>query len=292
MSELDGRRRGDHRACTGWSSERAETAGRRLAPGSPVEPPCVAVEGWRACPSPPPRIAAGPLPRATHRRFAASGQLPGRAAAVGAVAGRPRRLLRGRRPARADRRGRAGRRWPTARLRSAAQLIAAGHRPGAVDGVPAVPCARAHPAGLDPQLSDRVRSGAADDPVQGQGRQDGRREHQRRAVHLPGADGRRHPALPVRPRAGRRGPAAAPGAHPRPGDAVQLPLRPDLRRARALHRAVGRQDPGPGRPDDQDEQVAVRAHRHHRAARRAHESTSGRSSRRSPTPGARSPSTR
>ncbi len=56
---------------------------------------------------------------------------------------------------------------------------------------------------------------------------------------------------------------------PRPRRPVQLPLRPDLRRARALHRAVGRQDPGPGRPDGQDEQVAVRADRHHRAARRA-----------------------
>ena len=45
--------------------------------------------------------------------------------------------------------------------------------------------------------------------------------HDRRAVHLPGADGRRHPALRHRPGAGRRGPAAAPRARPRPRAAVQ-----------------------------------------------------------------------
>ena len=47
----------------------------------------------------------------------------------------------------------------------------------------------------------------------------------RRAVHLPGPAGRRHPALPGRPGAGRRGPAPAPRAHPRPRPAVQPPLR-------------------------------------------------------------------
>ena len=40
----------------------------------------------------------------------------------------------------------------------------------------------------------------------------------RRPVHLPGAAGRRHPALPGRPGAGRRGPAPAPRADPRPRD--------------------------------------------------------------------------
>ena len=89
------------------------------------------------------------------------------------------------------------------RLRSAAQLIAAGIDPDRVHRVPAVGRARAHPAELDPQLSHRVRSGPADGPVQGQGRQDGRGEHQRGSVHLSGPDGRGHPALPDRPRAGR-----------------------------------------------------------------------------------------
>ena len=39
-------------------------------------------------------------------------------------------------------------------------------------------------------------------------------ERQRRPVHLPDPAGRRHPALPGAPGAGRRGPAPAPRAHP------------------------------------------------------------------------------
>ena len=65
----------------------------------------------------------------------------------------------------------------------------------------------------------------------------------RRAVHLPGAAGRRHPALPASTGAGRRGPAPAPRADPRPGPAVQHSLRRDLRRARAAHHQGHRQDP-------------------------------------------------
>ena len=63
---------------------------------------------------------------------------------------------------------------------------------------------------------------------------DGRRRPvQRRAVHLPDPAGRRHPGLPGGRRAGRRGPAAAPGAHPQPRAAVQRPVRPDADRARS-----------------------------------------------------------
>ena len=54
---------------------------------------------------------------------------------------------------------------------------------------------------------------------------------QRRAVHLPDPAGRRHPALPRRPGAGRRGPAPAPGADPGPRAAVQRPVRADVRGA-------------------------------------------------------------
>ena len=89
----------------------------------------------------------------------------------------------------------------------------------------------------------------------------------RRPVHLPGPDGRRHPALPGRPGAGRRGPAPAPGADPRPGPAVQHPLRRDVRRPRA-HIPAASEDPGPAGPDREDEQVGVRAGRDRRAARR------------------------
>ena len=114
---------------------------------------------------------------------------------------RPRGVLRRRRPARADRRGRPrGTGRPAAAQRGPADRR--GHRPGSLDRVPAVRRARAHPAELDPGLPDRLRAGAADDPVQGQVRPGRGGEHQRRAVHLSGADGGRHPALPDQLRAG------------------------------------------------------------------------------------------
>ena len=70
-----------------------------------------------------------------------------------------------------------------------------------------------------------------------------------RAVHLSDPAGRRHPALPGRTGAGRRGPAPAPRADPRPGAALQLALRRDLRRARAVHRQGDREDRRPAGPD-------------------------------------------
>ena len=62
-----------------------------------------------------------------------------------------------------------------------------------------------------------------------------RRPADGRAVHLPDPAGRRHPALPGRPRAGRRGPAPAPRADPRPRRPVQPPVRRHVRAARAAH---------------------------------------------------------
>ena len=76
-------------------------------------------------------------------------------------------------------------------------------------------------ARLGAGLHHRLRRGQPDDPVQGQVGQAGRRPGQRRPVHLPDPAGRRHPALPGRRGAGRRGPAPAPGADPRPRAAVQ-----------------------------------------------------------------------
>ena len=54
-----------------------------------------------------------------------------------------------------------------------------------------------------------------------------------RPLHLPGADGGRHPPLPDRHRPDRRRPAPAPRAHARHRGALQRALRRDVHRARA-----------------------------------------------------------
>ena len=72
---------------------------------------------------------------------------------------------------------------------------------------------------------------------------------QRRAVHVPGAPGRRHPALRPHVRAGRRGPAAAPRVHARRRPALQPPLRGDPRGCRSLHPQGDRQDHRPAGSD-------------------------------------------
>ena len=82
-------------------------------------------------------------------------------------------------------------------------------------------------------LHHRLRRGQPDDPVQGQVAPSRAPTDQRRPVHLPDPAGRGHPALPGRPGAGRRGPAPAPGADPRPRAAVQHPLRRDVHGARS-----------------------------------------------------------
>ena len=77
-------------------------------------------------------------------------------------------------------------------------------------------------------------------------------------VRLPDPPGGRHPALPAEVRAGRRGPAPAPRADPRPRAAVQPPLQEDLPAARALHPQEHRPHPRPAEPRGQDVQDQLR----------------------------------
>ena len=111
-------------------------------------------------------------------------------------------------------------------------------------------------------------------------------------VHLPDPAGRRHPALPGRPGAGRRGPAPAPRADPRPGAAVQQPLRRDVHacpsRTSCEETAKIPDLQNAGQADEQEH----RRHRRAVAARRPDGRSRRRSVARSPTPGARSASTR
>ena len=130
-------------------------------------------------------------------------------------------LLR-RRPARDHRRARPRGCCASAPASPPRSCLADGHRPGALDAVRAEPRARRTPssawvlecltgfgeASRMTQFKDKSAKGGASAAT-------------RRAVHLPGAAGRRHPALPGRPGAGRRGPAPAPRADPRPRAAVQ-----------------------------------------------------------------------
>ena len=125
----------------------------------------------------------------------------------------------------------------------AAAYIAAGVDPAKAIIFPqsAVPGARR--ARLDLRVRRAGRLARPHDPVQGQGRQ-AQGARQRRALHLPGAAGGRHPALQGHPRAGRRGPDAAPGADARHRRQVQ----PRLRRARLLSAdRAGDRDRGRGR---------------------------------------------
>ena len=142
-----------------------------------------------------------------------------------APAGRPRRLLLRRRPARDHRRARPRRRCASAPGSTAAQYLAGGRRPRALDALRAEPRARARPAGVGAAVHHRLRRGQPDDAVQGQV---GARAPTRASVGL-----FTYPVLQAadillyrrRPGAGRRGPAPAPRADPRPGPAVQQPLR-------------------------------------------------------------------
>ena len=67
---------------------------------------------------------------------------------------------------------------------------------------------------------------------------------------------------------GRRGPAPAPRADPRPRAAVQPPLQEDLPAARAVHPQEHRSHPRPAEPRRQDVQDQLRRLGDHRAARR------------------------
>ena len=76
-------------------------------------------------------------------------------------------------------------------------------------------------------LPDPARLAQPDDPVQGKGRQ-AARPRRARALRLSGADGRRHPRLQGDPRAGRRGPEAAPGTRARHRRRLQPALRASI----------------------------------------------------------------
>ena len=78
----------------------------------------------------------------------------------------------------------------------------------------------------------------------------------RRAVHLPGADGGRHPPLRHRPGARGRRPAPAPRAHPRRRQPLQQPLRRHVRGARGRpSRKAGARVMDLQEPDPQDVEV-------------------------------------
>jgi hypothetical protein len=200
------------------------------------------------------RPRAHPLRRAAVRG-PAPGQLPRRPGEVRQAAARARDLHLRRRPARHHRLAGAGAAGP-ADPRDRRRLPGRRARPGQGRHLPAVGGARARRTGLDLQLRRPPRLARPHDPVQGEERQ-AQGALERRPLHLPGAAGRRHPGLQGDPRAGRRGPEAAPGADPRHRRQVQ----PRLRRAgllppdRAADRGPGRADHVPARRLGQDEQV-------------------------------------
>ena len=130
-----------------------------------------------------------------------------------------------------------------------------GDRPGLLDAVRAVARGRASAARLDPEHDHRVRRGRPDDAVQGQVGAARRRVDHRRAVRLPDADGRGHPAVRRERGAGGRRPAPARRADPGPGRPVQLAVRRDVRGARSGDPEGDGEDLRPAGSDVEDEQV-------------------------------------
>ncbi len=72
------------------------------------------------------------------------------------------------------------------------------------------------------------------------------------ALHLPGADGRRHPPVPDRRRPGRRRPAPARRADPRRRDPLQLPVRRDVHAAERHLPRDRREGDGPAGAREED----------------------------------------
>ncbi len=235
------------------------------------------------------RTPAHPLRDAADERLPPPRQLPRCPRELGRAAARLRRLLLRRRPARphrADRPGGAapphpGHRGAVHRRR---------RRPRDVGGLPAEPRRPAPRAGLGARLPDGGRRDEPDDAVQGQDGQGPQR--QRRAVHLPGADGGRHPDVRRGVRAGGRGPAPAPRDHPRPRRADEHPLRAGAHGARAVHPQGVGEDHGPAGPHVEDERVDCRRRRGWCCSATTRAGSRRRSARPSPTPRPRCATTR
>ena len=141
----------------------------------------------------------------------------------------------------------------------AAMLFATGPRRRALDDLLPAPRDGARRGGVAPLGRDELRPVGPHDAVQGEVGEQGVRLG--RPLHVPGADGGRHPALPDRPRPDRRRPAAAPRARPRRRRALQLPLRRDVPRPRRAVPRDRRADHGSPGADEQDVDVDVVASR-------------------------------
>ena len=156
--------------------------------------------------------------------------------------------------------------------RLATLLLAAGPRSRALPAVRAEPRARPRRAHVAAQLHGDLRRAAAHDAVQGEGRSRGRRRPGvgvGRVLRLPGADGRRHPALRHRRGPRRRRPAPARGAHPRHRAALQPPVRRRVHDPEGDVPAGRRARHGPPGPDAEDVEVGgVTAGNDRRARRR------------------------
>ena len=155
------------------------------------------------------------------------------------------------------------------RLAIAASWLAAGLDPRAGDDLPPVGHPRDPRADLAADLRHRQGPAQSRARLQGGGgrqhrvrRGSGCRRH-RGPVHVPGADGRRHPGLQRAQGAGRARPGAAHRDGARHRAALQPPLRARvLRAARGGDRGAGGHAAGPGRAQDVQE-----LRQHHPAVR-------------------------
>ncbi len=198
--------------------------------------------------------------------------------------GAGRGVLLHRRPALDHRRLRP-RRPAHAHVRPRGDALRDRARPGALDRVLPEPRDGARRGGVAALGRDELRTAGPDDAVQGE--VGATRLHLRGPLHVPGADGRRHPALPDRHRPDRRRPAPAPRARPRRRRALQRTVRGDVRRARGRLPGGRRADHGPPGADEEDVDDRRDRAGNGADARRARRSSAASSSRPSPTPAAR-----
>ena len=221
--------RGCASAARSWRSG-AATSGARPGPGIPAAPHLTQCPTCLRPPAPP--AHPGSSPACSRPATPSTSATTSVRWSTGWACRTTTTPLLRRRPARADRADRArGAAAPHPGHRRAVPRRR--RRPRALRGLPARATSPSTPswpgcsrcltgfgeASRMTQFKDKTRQGP---------------ERQRRPVHLPGADGGGHPACTTpQLRAGRGGPAPAPRDHPRPGPAVQRPLRGDVRRARS-----------------------------------------------------------